>query len=215
MSVARSCQIGVTLAVLALSAACDGSSSAPTRSTPPQSGSPVPPVLPVPNVIDPLDGAYTLTLQIGPSCSAIPDADKTRVYDATIGPVANRTDLGHVVTLTGARFLTGPICTSASGMFAGIGCHQFLASEDINWVGFFLQNNNDQAHGGHIVEQTSSGGWLEISGRAEGAFNSASSIDASGMVDVWVCLTSSDYPYPCPEYRFCPSTDLHLRLDRK
>ena len=215
MSVARSFQMGVILAVLALSTACDGSSSAPTRSTPSPSGSPVPPAVPVPNVNDPLDAAYTLTLQIGSSCSAIPDADKTRVYEASIGQMANRTDLGHVVTLTGAHFLTGPICTSASGRFAGIGCDQFLASEDISWVGFFLQNNNDQAHGAHIVEQTSSGGWLEISGRAEGVFNSVSSIDASGLVDVWVCPTSSDYPYPCPEYRFCPSTDVHLRLDRK
>jgi len=213
MSVARSFQIGVTLAVLAVSAACDGSPSAPTRSTPlPASPSPA---LPVPKYSDPLDGAYTLTLQIGSSCSAIADADKTRVYDASIGRIANRADLGHVVTLTGAHFLTGPICTSGSGRFAGIGCDQFFALEDTDWVGFFLQNNNDQAHGAHIVEQTSSGGWLEITGRAEGAFNNASSIDASGMVDVWVCSTSSDYPYPCPEYRFCPSTDLHLRLDRK
>jgi len=44
MSVARSFQIAVTLAVLAFSAACDGSSSAPTRTTPPPSESPVPPV---------------------------------------------------------------------------------------------------------------------------------------------------------------------------
>jgi hypothetical protein len=200
----------VTLVVLALSGACDGSSS-PTRPTP----APVPPVLPAPNFYNPLDGAYTLTLQIGSSCSAIPDAEKIRVYEASIGQVANRTDLGHLVTLTGAHFLTGPICTSASGRFAGIGCDQFFASEDIDWVGFFLQINNDQTHGGHIVEQTSSGGWLEISGRAEGALNSHSSIDASGMLDVGVCLTPSDYPYPCPEYRFCPSTDAHLRLDRK
>jgi len=210
MPVARSFQIGVTLVVLALSGACGGS-SLPTRPT----SSSVPSVLALPNANDTLDGAYTLTLQIGSSCSAIPDSEKTRVYQASIGQVANRTDLGHVVTLTGAHFLTGPICTSASGRFAGIGCDQFFASEDIDWIGFFLQINNDQTHGGHIVEQTSSGGWLEISGRAEGALNSHSSIDASGRVDVWVCLTSSDYPYPCPEYRVCPSTDLHLRLDRK
>jgi hypothetical protein len=215
MAIARWLQIGATLAVLALSAACHGSSSAPTRSMPPQSGSPVLPVLPVPNANDPLDGAYTLTLQIGSACSAIVDAEKTRVYEANIGQMANKTDLGHVVTLTGARFLTGPICTAASGMFAGIGCHQFLASEDIDWVGFFLQNNNDEAHGAHIVEQTSSGGWIEITGRADGTFTNASLIDVRGTADVWACATSADYPYPCAESRFCSSTDLHLRFNRK
>jgi hypothetical protein len=170
--------------------------------------------VPVPNANDPLDGTFTLTLQIGSSCSAIPDAERTRVYEARIGQVANRTDLGHVVTLTGARFLTGPICTSASGRFSGIGCNQFLASEDINWVGFFLQNNNDEAHGAHIVEQTSSGGWLEITGRADGMFNNPSSIDVTGTAVVWTCATASDYPYPCAESRAC-STDLHLRFNRK
>jgi ECF sigma factor len=89
------------------------------------------------------EGIDTLTLQIGSSCSAIPDAEKTRVYEASIGQIANRKDLGDVVTLTGAHFLTGPICTLASGRFASIGCSQFFASEDLDWVGFFLQNNND------------------------------------------------------------------------
>ena len=71
--------------------------------------------VPIPNANDPLDGAFTLTLQIGSSCSAIPDAEKTRVYDASIGQIPNRTELGHVVTLSGSRFLTGsyapPGCT--------------------------------------------------------------------------------------------------------
>jgi hypothetical protein len=203
------------LTVLAL-AACHGSSPAPTQPTqppPPQTGPPPVPPLPVPNANDPLDGSFTLTLQIGSSCSAIPDAEKTRVYDASIGQVPNRTDLGHVVTLGGSRFLTGSICNS--GVYPGIGCNQFLGSEDIDWVGFWLQNNNDDAHGAHIVEQTSSGAWLEIMGHADGTLTNYASIEAAGAADVWFCPTSSAYPYPCPEYRFCPSTDLHLRFSRK
>ena len=203
------------LTVVAL-AACHSSSPTPTQPTPPTpSPSPSSPPVPVPNANDPLDGAFTLTLQIGSSCSAIPDAEKTRVYDASIGQVPNRTDLGHVVTLSGARFLTGSICTLASGMYAGIGCNQFLASEDIDWVGFYLQNNNDDAHGAHIVEQTSSGHWLEIIGSATGDFNSAASIEVAGTANVWFCPTSSAYPFPCSESRFCSSTDLHLRFSRK
>ena len=211
------------LAVLTVTAlaACHGASPAPTDpsqpTTPSPSGSPAPPtvLVPVPHSNSPLDGAFTLTLQIGSSCSALPDAERTRVYDASIGQVANRTDLGHVVTLSGPRFLTGSICTLASGRYAGMGCNQFVASEDGEWVGLYLQNNNDEAHGAHIVEQTSSGGWLEITGHADGDFNSTTLIDATGTADVWFCPASSDYPYPCPQYRFCPSTDLHLTLKRK
>src|SRR5262249_15017887 len=140
-------QRSVLLAVVAL-AACRGASTVPTQPTQtPSTGSPVPSpgspapspgAVPIPNPHDPLDGAFTLTLQIGSSCAALPEADRTRVYDASIGQVPNRTDLGHVVTLSGAHFLTGSICTLASGRFAGIGCNQFLASEDIDWAGFYL-----------------------------------------------------------------------------
>ena len=127
----------------------------------------------------------------------------------------HRTDLSHVVSRGGARRLSGSICTLTSGTYAGIGCNPFLAIEDIDWVGFYLQNNNDEAHGAHIVEQTSSGGWLEITGHADGSFNSTSLIDASGTADIWFCPTSSAYPYPCSESRFCPSADLHLKFSRK
>jgi hypothetical protein len=190
---------------LALSA-CRNSLVAPTAATKPET---------LLNVNDPLDGAFTLTIQIGPSCSALPDAERTRVYDANIGHVANKTDPGHVVTLSGAPFLSGPVCTSTSGIYAAIGCNQFLAVEDIDWVGFYLLNNNDEAHGAHIVERTSSGSWLEIIGRATGSFNGASLIDAVGTTDVWFCPTASDNPYPCANSRFCSSADLRLSFSRK
>ena len=80
--------------------------------------------------------------------------------------------------------------TAASGRFEGIGCHQFFASKDTDTASFALENNNDEAHGGHIVEQSSSGTWLEIIGSATGPFSVSgdliTSIDASGTGSVWV-----------------------------
>jgi hypothetical protein len=198
--------------------ACHGRSpvpTQPTQTTPSQGGSP-PPVLPTPSQgYDDFNGAYKLTLEIGSSCEALPESERTRTYDASIGASPNQAYPGHVVTLSGARFLSGPICTVASGMYAGIGCNQFLASEDIDWVGFWLQNNNDDAHGAHIVEQKSSGAWLEIIGRADGTLTSFSSIEAAGTANVWFCPSSTSYPFPCPGYRSCSSTDLRLRFNRK
>src|SRR5690242_4160680 len=73
----------------------------------------------------------------------------------------------------------------------------------------------DEAHGAHIVEQTSSGEWLEIIGHADSNFQSPALIDAAGIADVWYCPTSSAYPFPCSQSRFCSSADLRLRLKRK
>jgi len=115
------------------------------------------------------------------------------------------------VTLSGAHFLTGPICTFVD---LGLGCNQFLGSEDGDQVWFYLQNRDDW-HGAHIVEQTSSGGWLEITGHAIGPFDGVSSIEVAGTADVWFCPISSGYPFPCSQVRSCQSTDLHLRFNRK
>jgi hypothetical protein len=203
---------------LALTACHSGATvpTQPTQTTPSQGGSPpstVPVAIPNPN--DPLNGVFTLTLQIGSSCSALPDSERTRVYDASIGRIPNRTDLGSIVTLSGTRFLTGSICTTTLGTYAGIGCNQFLGSEDTDQVWFTLQNNNDDAHGAHIVEQTSSGQWLEIIGQAYGPFTSTETIEVAGTANVWFCKTSSAYPFPCSQYVWCPSTDLQLRFRRK
>ena len=215
----RTIRLAAVMVVLA-TVACHGSSSVPTQPTQPtpsQGGSPAPPavLVPIPNPNSPFDGAFTLTLQIGPSCSALPDAERTRVYDASIGQVPNRPDLPQVVTLSGAHFLSGPICTLASGRYAGIGCNQFLGSEDGEWMGFFLENNNDEAHGAHIVEQTASGGWVEITGSANGTISSYSSMDVAGTGTVWYCPTASSYPFPCSQFKSCQSTDLHLSFRRK
>jgi hypothetical protein len=89
-----------------------------------------------------------------------------------------------------------------------------FASEDIDTVQFFLENNNDEAHGGHIVEQLASGTWLEIIGYAGGKLDDLSSMEASGTSSVSYCRTPSSYPFPC-NLVSCGSTDLRLTLTRK
>ena len=205
---------GIMLAVAF--AACDSRPQSPTPVTPPPASpppsaqpSPMPPGTNPSSYL--LAGSYTLTLDIGSGCPAIPDAERSRQYTATIEYASGGR---YVVTLSDATFLTGSICTAGSGHFSGIGCHQFFASEDIDTAHFFLENNNDDAHGGHVVERLSSGTWLEVIGAAVGKFDS-SSIEASGSGSVWYCRTPSSYPFPCSNFVGCSSTDMRLTLRRR
>jgi hypothetical protein len=206
---------GTVLCLVAL-VGCDGHPPVPTALGPSQAtappGAPTPPGASGPSPYsDPLAGEYSLTLSIGSGCAAVPEAEKTRTYSATI----DYADRGlYVVTLSGGTFLTGSVCTAGSGRFAGIGCHQFFASEDIDTVQFFLENNNDEAHGGHIVEQLASGAWLEITGYAGGKLD-LSSMEAAGTGTVWSCRTPSSYPFPCPGFVSCGATDMRLALTRR
>jgi hypothetical protein len=197
-------------------AACDRPPQAPSPVTPPQASIPptVPPPTPAPTpppTGSAIIGLYTLTLTIGSSCTAVPDNERTRKYTASIDDSGSGR---YVVTLGDAAFLNGPICTFGSGRFSGIGCHQFFAGEDIDTANFFLENNNDEAHGGHIVEQTSSGTWMEIIGNATGRLNS-SSMEASGTGIVWYCPVPMGYPYPCISHTGCQSADIRLTFARK
>jgi hypothetical protein len=155
-----------------------------------------------------------MTLDIGSGCDVIPTAERTRTYTATIEHNGER----NVVTLSDASFLSGPICTAGSRHFSGMGCQQFFATEDAYAaVQFFLENNNDEAHGGHIVEQLSSGTWVEITGHAAGTLDplDLSSIEASGAGSVWYCPTPSDYPFPCANFTSCRSDDMRLTFRRR
>jgi hypothetical protein len=206
--------IGLMLGLLVV-AACDGSTPAPLGPSPPPSQSSAgPPQGNAPPGSNPgghpLEGSYSLTLDIGSGCPAIPPADRVRHYSADI---AYTGDGLYVVTLTGSMFLSGLICTAGGGKFSSIGCDQFFASEDGN-ANFFLENNNDDAHGAHIVEQTSSGTWMEIIGWATGPVSS-SSIDAKGTSSVWYCPASLGYPFPCYGSSVCQSDDMTLRFTRK
>ncbi len=202
--------------------ACRAQPHAPTPTTTGPSaqiqplGPPQPPVRP-----SPLERSYTVTLTIGSTCSVVPVAERTRTYSASIERGVGAPHVWsapYVVTLTSGTFLQGPICTAASGRFEGIGCHQFFASKDTDTASFALENNNDEAHGGHIVEQSSSGTWLEITGSATGPFSVSgdliTSIDASGTGSVWYCPTPSAYPFPCGDFVACSTTDLRLTLTR-
>lgn len=163
-----------------------------------------------PSPQDALIGNFTLTLIAGVECAAIPEAARTRRYLASFDATGSGQ---YVVTLTDATFLTGPICTAGSARFAGVGCHQFFASRQGDTVQFDLANNNDEAHGGHIVEQLSPGTWLEIIGNGTGRLQ-GSTIAATGMASLWYCPSARAYPFPCFDFVGCPSGTLQLTFTR-
>jgi hypothetical protein len=215
----RQIAFGLLLGTLIV-AACGGNPDSPSSVSPPQTATPPPSSPPSPGPAptplpspagSTIPGVYSLTLDIGSGCAVVPEADRVRSYTATIAYAA---DGRYVVTLSGAKFLTGLICTGGSRHFAGIGCDQFFASEDIDIANFFLENNNDEAHGGHIVEQVSSGGWMEVIAGASGALN-RTPIVATGMGSVWYCRTSMSYPFPCTNFVSCRSSDMRLTFARK
>jgi hypothetical protein len=178
--------------------------TAPAQTAP----APGPPTPPPTSIQDDVTGDYDLTLDIGSGCSIVPASERIRTYSATVtSPEASR----YLVTLTSGAFLGGSICTFHKG---GTGCNQFTAERAGDRFTFDLVNDNDDAHGGHIVEQTLAGTWLEIIGQASGA-RQGTSIEASGTSDVWYCSSSRGYPFPCPTYAGCTSDDMRLRFVRK
>lgn len=201
---------GVLIGVLTLPA-CGASLPAPG---PLPQGAPTAPPAPAPTP-PPADhrfaGTYTLTITIGPGCSAVPEPERLRTYTARFDPVA---DGSYVISLSDSAFLTGPICDLGSGRFAGIGCHQFFAYDDADRMQFVLANNNDEAHGGHIVEQTAFGTWLEIIGEAVGSRDPVS-MEAAGQGSVWRCPESRSYPFPCASFVSCRPAELRLKLTRR
>ena len=210
--------VALVLGILGIMAftACSGSPQAPTPLSAPQAS---PSATATPPVSTPSLGQtnaspsdpYTVTLDIGSGCPVVPQEERIRKYTARMDDTSSGL---KVVTLSGATFLTGSICTGGGGRFSGIGCDQFFASEDIDTVQFTLENNNDEAHGGHIVERLSSGGWMEIIGSASGKLN-PSSTEASGPGSVWYCSTPSSYPFPCAKYVGCRTNDMRLTLTRR
>ena len=201
---------GVLASVLALSA-CGGVPPAPGPL--PQAGPAAPPAPapPPPPVTHPYAGTYTLTIAIGSTCTTVPESERTRIYSARFDPVSEGS---YVITLSDASFLTGRICDGGSGRFAGVGCHQFFGYDDGVRMQFVLANNNDDAHGGHIVEQTASGSWLEIIGEAVGTRDPAS-MEAAGHGNVWRCPDARGYPFPCTSFVFCNPAELRLKLTRR
>lgn len=198
---------GILLSTLAV-ASCADSPQAP--SPPPQSQASASPSPPNPGAppdtgknSNPASGLYGLTLTIGPSCTILPEAKRTRQYSARL---ADDGPGRYVVTLGDASFLTGPVCT-----IEGLDCNQFRAVEEADTMRFVMESG--EWHGGTIVERTTAGTWLEIYGEAVGARH-PSSIEASGSGGVWYCPTSSGYPFPCFGSVACKS-DLRLVFAKK
>src|SRR5688572_29344755 len=146
--------IGACILAFLTCAGCDGGEQTPVAPTQRQAETPsviLPPVPVTGATDDPLVGRYGLTLDLGSECAAIPDEARVRRYTATI---AAKPEGGYVVTLSGSTFLSGLICTFT---VTGLDCNQFPASRNGDLVEFDLVNNNDDGHGGHIVEQLPSG----------------------------------------------------------
>jgi hypothetical protein len=76
---------------------------------------------------------------------------------------------------------------------------------------FDLINDNDMAHGGHIVTQTANGHWLEIIGQANASAN-ANAFVASGKASVWYCPSAAAYPFPCQAPVGCDEASLKMEF---
>lgn len=191
---------------------CQGSATVtgPVIAPPPAPvGSPNPETPPSPHPSgDSVIGHYTLLLEVGSGCDAIPDAARSRRYTATIDSTG---DAAYIVTLGGSQFLSGPICTDGTAPLTGVGCNQFLGSRTGDSLEFRLVS--DDYHGGDIVEQLPFGTWIEISGTATGQLEQQT-IKATGMGAVWYCPTAKAYPFPCDNFVSCRSSDMRLAFER-
>ena len=170
-----------------------------------------PPAVPGPPPPDPvsgaLTGAYALTVTVGAACDALPDAERTREYAASVAPGPRGF---YVVTLSEARFLSGTACTTN---VRGLGCHQFTASESGDTVRFHLEDLAG-ARGSHIVEQAASGAWIEIIGEAAGTANRAV-IEASGTGRVTYCRDAAGFTFACRDFSSCGDSELRMTLARR
>lgn len=201
------------LRILALVLAVAGCGDAQPPTTPTRGpgvsgpATPVPPQpAPEPTPGESIAGLYALDLSLGGNCAGLPDVARQRTYGATIAPAGAH----YVVTLSDASFLSGLICTFAPSK---LGCDQFLASRVGDQVRFDLINENDDGHGGHIVEFIAPTTWIEVIGTATGEMKDGS-ITAAGTASVWYCRDRAGYPFPCGSFGGCQS-DLLMKFTRK
>ena len=205
-------QIGLGgIALLLAVTGCDSNHPPPTAPNPPPTmmGSPIPPP-PAPSApTDSIVGRYKLDLTVGPACGSVPEAARNRTYTATVDSAGGT---NYVVTLSDASFLSGPICTAAPSR---LDCNQFQASRAGDLLRFDLINENDDGHGGHIVEQVPPGTWIELIGSGTGRMPAQDGIiTATGSANVWYCRTVSGYPFPCVLPVGCQSADFRLTFTR-
>jgi hypothetical protein len=164
-----------------------------------------------PPPMDPMESEYALSVTVDslcPACATLPDDARHRTYAATI---ATRADGNVVVSLGGGRLLSGPICTLGP---SGLDCHQCLASRASGTVQFSLLNENDEAHGGHIVEQIPQTGWMELIGNLTSPASN-DMMSASGDGSLWFCSDVTRYPFPCAHSVGCAVHDLRMTFVRQ
>ena len=201
-------RIGWGIAILSVITAC-GSDRPPTAPSRPLTAlTPTQPNPPPEPSTDPIVGRYRLDLAVGGDCVAVPEAARNRTYTADI---TSRGGPNFVVTLSDASFLSGPICSFAP---SGLDCNQFLMSRRDDRLQFDLINENDDGHGGHIVEAVPSAGWIEVIGSASGDMTGGT-IAATGSASVWYCPSRAGYPFPCADYTGCKSENLRLTFVRR
>ena len=208
------------IALLVVVAACERTPPTTPSVALPAQMSPLP-APPVPDAsMDPIVGRYRLDLEVGPGCESVPAAAKRRSYAAAIEKrtsspgVDSAVGTAYVVTLGEADFLSGLICTFAPSR---LDCNQFLATREAgDALRFDLVNENDDGHGGHIVERLPSGTWIELTGSATGRMQDRDGmITAAGEARIWYCSAASEYPFPCASYVGCRSDDLRLSFTRR
>lgn len=147
---------------------------------------------------NPASGLYGLTLTIGPSCTILPEAERTRQYSARL---ADDGPGRYVVTLGDASFMEAPGCIP-------LRCNQFRAVDEGDAMRLILDPDNEW-HGGYMTEKMTSGTWLILQGLLS-AVRHPSLIEASGAANVGYCRTAgSQYSFPCSDYVSC---DADLKL---
>jgi hypothetical protein len=163
--------------------------------------------------IDPIVGAYTLTLTAASECATIPEAVRHRTYAARIDGNER-----YVVTLSGAVFLTEERSPDGIGpcrAFSELGCNQFRVSRhgeeiEVQMIPDYQRLDDEfGGWGGSIVEQTAPGAFLGVSGTGRGR------LDGETMV---VTLAGRLWYSPAePVFRHvdCSTTDLHLAFTRR
>jgi hypothetical protein len=176
--------------LLVASLACQTSPTAPTSGAP--SAAP-------PAATRATTGTFDVTLQLADTCTAVPPDQRTRRYTATVAVVDRRS----VVTLGGATFLDGASCTGhpipGGAPRRPLGCHQFVLSEDLDWIGLDLQGEAvlDEL-GGHVVERLPTGAWLRIAGTGAGEVRDWDDFVVSLDGQAWYCPDAVDHPLDAP-----------------
>jgi hypothetical protein len=145
---------------------------------------------------------YTLAIDAGSGCSAMPDVTRMRQYTATI---RWPTEGSAVVTLSDASF--SPACKGA----ANLGCDQFLVFRNRDLLQFEIYSADEDSAGGAIWEHMPNGALLQITGTPAGRFTE-NTITATGKGGLWYCPNGR---VPCGAFVSCRSDEMRLTFTRR